>query len=139
MRRPAWLIAVAALVIGGACGGGSDPGITDGASQELQLRVQALHEASLSGDHVPALDTLAEIRVAVADLQTRGELDDERAARILAAAAAVEDRLPLVPVTTTTTTTTTAAPPPPPVDDDDDDRDNRGGEGRGQDKDKDDD
>jgi hypothetical protein len=130
MRHLAWLIAAALLALASACGSDSGPGISESASQELQLRVSALREASLSGDRTSVQSTLEAIRVATNDLRGNGGIDEQGATRIFSATSEIEKLIHLVPTTTTTTTTT----PPPVVEDQGSDEDR--GRGRGPSNDK---
>lgn len=138
---PPVVSAAVSVMLLAACGGDA-PGINEETSQRLQYQVEAVRASAQSFDPAGVEQRLAELREAVAQLKSEGELDDERTAEILAAAADVEARIDLVPTTTTTTTTAPPPPPPPPPtfddDDDGDDDDNRGrggGGGRGDDDD----
>lgn len=129
MRTPSLLravaIAVAAVVaLGAACGGG-DPDISGDASSALEPKVAEIRQLAAARQAEQAKAKLAELRGAVEELRSSGDLSDQRAGEILLAADAVETRLALV-------TTTTIPPPPPDEDEDDEDR----GRGKG---DKDDD
>ena len=86
-----------------ACGQ-QGAGIGESAASALAPRVQQVRAAATSGDSAGAARELAELRRTVADLRQRGELSEDGAARVLAAAAEVEARLPA-------TTTPTQAPP----------------------------
>jgi hypothetical protein len=121
--------AVASLTLLAACGSDS-PGISEDASNTLEYQVEAVRASAQSFDPEGVERRLAELRSSVAQLKEAGELDDERSAEILAAAADVEAQLDAVP---TTTTTTTAPPPPPPVEDEDKDDDKGKGKGNGDD------
>ena len=105
--RPA--VVAAGLVAMAACGGGS-PAISDGAARSLQADVQAVRQAARSFDPAGVETGLVDLRTSVAQLKADGEIDDERAAEILAAAADVEALVDEVPTTTTA--------PPPVVEDD---------------------
>jgi hypothetical protein len=121
--------AVAGLVVLLAACGSESPELSDEASRSLQYQVEAVRQSAQSFDPAGVEQRLAELRAAVAQLNEEGEIDDARAAEILAAAADVEAEIDVVP------TTTTAPPPPPPptfADDDDDDDKGRGnGNGNG--------
>ncbi|MGQ0805774.1 MAG: hypothetical protein ACT4PI_18190 [Actinomycetota bacterium] len=108
----------ASLALLAACGGASG-GISEETSRSLGSQVQAVRQSAQSFDPAGVERGLAELRASVAQLKADGELDDERAAEILAAAADVEAQIDVVPTTTT-------APPPPPVEDDDDDKKGKG-------------
>lgn len=114
----------ASLLLLAACGGESG-GISDETSRSLQSQVQSIRQSAQSFDPDGVARGLAELRASVAELKAQGELDDERAAEILAAAADVEAQIDVVP------TTTTAPPPPPPDEDEDDDDDKGKGNGQG--------
>lgn len=148
-RQGLALVVVAAVA---ACGNGQPT--TSGPAVELSQRVQQVRAAAGAGDVDTARDRLAELRTAVEDLRTRGEITDDDAARIGAATTEVDQGLDLL-TTTTTASTTAPAPPPtgesdspdpprsdPSADDDDDDTDGKddrkkgrpkdgGGQGRG--------
>ena len=88
-----------------ACGQDAD-GIGQRAAAVLEPQVQQVRAAATNGDRARAAAMLAELRETVADLRQRGELDEEGAAKVLAAAAAVEAQLgtgstPGVQITTT--------------------------------------
>ena len=115
-----------------ACGQEAD-GIGRSAADALEPRVQQVRAAATNGDRAGAAAKLAELRETVADLRQRGELTERGAAKVLAAAAAVEAQLgPGSPPTAQVTTTLGQ-------------RDTRGttrttkNEGKGKDDDKDDD
>ena len=76
-----------------ACGQ-EGAGIGQSASAALDPQVQQVRAAATSGDRAGAVRELAELRQTVADLRQRGELTEAGAARVLAAAAEVESRLP---------------------------------------------
>ena len=88
-----------------ACGQEAD-GIGRSAADALEPPVRQVRAAATNGDRAAAAAKLAELRQTVADLRQRGELDDGGAAKVLAAAAAVEAQLgagspPTAQVTTT--------------------------------------
>lgn len=116
--------AAASLVVLLAACGSESSGLSDEASQNLQYQVEAVRQSAQSFDPAGVEQRLAELRALVARLNEEGELDDERAAEILAAAADVEAQVDVVPTTTT-------APPPPPPDEDEDDEDKGNGKGKG--------
>jgi hypothetical protein len=118
--------ALAALVLVGC--GSSSPGISEDASQQLELRVEAVRNAAAARDRNGAEAALADLRRSVDALRSRDEVSNDRATEILDAAATVEARLQSIPTTTTTTTTT--LPPPTRGQDEDDNR----GRGRGEDR-----
>lgn len=76
-----------------ACGQQGE-GIGQRAFAALDPQVQQVRAAATSGDRAGAARELAELRQTVADLRQRGELTEAGAARVLAAAAEVEARLP---------------------------------------------
>jgi len=118
------IVGAAAVVLIAACGSES-PGLSDEASQSLQYQVGAVRQSTQSFDPAGVEQRLAELRASVAQLNEAGEVDDARAAEILAAAADVAAQIDVVPTTTTT------APPPPPTFDDDEDSDEGKGKGKG--------
>jgi hypothetical protein len=103
------VVAAAVLVVALAagCGGGSSA-VSAGASKELLAKVAAVREASVRHDADGARRALDDLRASVKRRQDAGEISDERAAELLAAASTVEANL--VSITTTTTTTTTLPP-----------------------------
>jgi hypothetical protein len=117
-RGRATVCATATLTLLLAGCGSESPGISDEASQSLETQVQAVRQSAQSFDPAGVESGLAELRTSVARLKADGEIDDQRAAVILAAATDVEAQLDVVPTTTT-------APPPPATDDD------HKGEGKG--------
>jgi hypothetical protein len=123
---PAAAGAAVSVMLLAACGDDA-PGISEEASNNLQYQVEAVRASAQSFDPAGVEHRLGELRASVAQLEAEGELDDERAAEILAAAADVEARIDLVP------TTTTAPPPPPPPPEDDEDDDDKGNKGKGDD------
>ena len=111
-------------------------GISQRAAAALEPQVQQVRAAATNGDRAGAAAKLAELRQTVADLRQSGELNDEGAARVLAAAADVEAQLgpgttPATQVTATTlrpgdtrgTTRTTKNEGKGKGDDKDDDKD----------------
>jgi predicted component of type VI protein secretion system len=92
--------------------GSSSPGITEDASNQLQLQVQAVRNAATTRDPSLAQARLAELRRTVTQLRDRHKISGDRATKVLDAAAQVETQLQTIPTTTTTTTTTVTAPPP---------------------------
>lgn len=76
-----------------ACGQQGE-GIGQSAFAALDPQVQQVRAAATSGDRAGAARELAELRRTVADLRQSGELTEAGAARVLAAAAEVEARLP---------------------------------------------
>jgi len=128
--RPAAAGAAVSVMLLAACGDDA-PGISEETSGRLQYQVEAVRASAQSFDPAGVERRLAELRASVAELTAGGELDDERAAEILAAAADVESLVGVVP-----TTTTAPPPPPPPVVEDDKDDDDKGkGRGKGGDDD----
>lgn len=102
-----------AILLSG-CGGGSaaGPSISAGAARVLQADASAVRAAVSGGDRSQAVQALAALRSAVAQLRHQGQLSADRAVGILGAAADVEARLGLMPTTTTSTSTTTTLPKP---------------------------
>jgi hypothetical protein len=117
--------ALAAVVFVGC--GSSSPGISEDASQQLELRVEAVRNAAAGRDRAAAESALADLRRSVEALRSGDEVSSDRATEILDAAATVEARLQSIPTTTTTTTPTTL--PPPTQGEDEDDNPGRGREG----------
>jgi predicted component of type VI protein secretion system len=105
--------------------GSSSPGITEDASNQLQLQVQAVRNAATTRDPSLAQAHLAELRRTVTQLRDRHKISGDRATKVLDAAAQVETQLQTIP-TTTTTTTTTVTPPPPARDKGDHGKDKKG-------------
>lgn len=141
MRVRAAVLVVMAIALS-ACGNDDDiTAVGDVAAIELAGRVEQVRSAAEAGEVGTARDRLAEVSAAAQDLRDRGELTADEEARILAAAAEVEQRLALIPTTTTTTATTssqttttpTTTNTTPPRDDEDRDGDD-GGRGKGRDK-----
>jgi hypothetical protein len=75
-----------------ACGQEAD-GIGQRAAAALEPQVQQVRAAATNGDRAGAAAMLAGLRQTVADLRQSGELNEEGAAKVLAAAAAVEAQL----------------------------------------------
>jgi Flp pilus assembly protein TadD len=120
-------LALAASLTG--CGGGAEPA-PDAVVRSLD-RVEALLEAGRSQEATAALGDLVRRTIAVRDA---GELSEERAARILAAATELAAVLP--------GPTPTRAPSPTPTrvaEDEEKGDDEEGGKGKGRGKGKDDD
>jgi hypothetical protein len=111
--------AAGVAVLVAACGTDS-PALSEETSRSLQYQVEAVRQSAQSFDPAGVQQRLAELRAAVAQLNEAGDIDDARAAEILAAAADVEAEIDVVP------TTTTAPPPPPPPTFADDDNKGRG-------------
>lgn len=88
MRRLSALL----LLVLAACGHQAD-GIGARAAAALEPQVQQVRAAATNGDRAGAAVKLAVLRQTVADLRTRGEISDEGAAKVLAAATAVEAQL----------------------------------------------
>lgn len=118
--RAAALALAAVLVLAPACGAdGTD--MTEAAAIQLDSQVQDLRQAAAGGSREAASHELADLRGLVDELSTAGELGEDRARRILAAAAEVEANLELLATTTTPAVTTTIPaatttdPPPSPT------------------------
>lgn len=88
-----------------ACGQ-EGAGIGESAAAALEPRVQQVRSAATSGDRAGAARELTELRRTVADLRRRGELSEDGAAKVLAAAAEVEARLGAATPTTEVPPTT---------------------------------
>lgn len=101
MRRLGSLLLVVLMACGQEAGG-----IGESAAAALEPQVQQVRAAATNGDRAGAAAKLADLRQTVADLRQRAELSEEGAAKVLAAAAAVEAQLgsastPPAQVTTT--------------------------------------
>jgi len=105
-RVAGFCVAVALL---SACGGGDLPSISGDAAKTLDSQVTAVRAAVQARDADAAARALATLRASVERLRRSGDITDNRASQILAAAGAVETQL--VSITTTTTTTTLPLPP----------------------------
>lgn len=112
-RTPFVALVVIALA---ACG--RDAPISDSASAVLRLRAAEIRDLANARRPADVAVKLQELRSAVAAFQVSGDVDDERAREVLAAADAIAQQLPLI-----TTTTTTAVQPPRPQRGDGEDRD----------------
>lgn len=88
MRRLATVLLFVLMACGQEAGG-----IGQRAAAVLEPHVQQVRAAATNGDRAGAAARLAELRQTVADLRQRGELDEEGAPKVLAAAAAVEVQL----------------------------------------------
>lgn len=97
-RRSLVAIAVGVMLLAG-CGG---PDMTGTASSDLQSRVAAVTAAVVGGDPVAAQTALNNLQLAVTNLVDRGDLSEDKASDILAAAEGVQSQLSLMPTTTTT-------------------------------------
>ena len=126
MSRRWAALSLAAVLALAACGaGGGD--LSQAAAARLGPQVAAIRSAATAGDRAGAEAAVAQLRATIAQMEQAGEIPGERAKDMLAAAAAVEAQLGLLPAPTTTTTT--APPPAPPPEPE------RGGDGDGDDKD----
>lgn len=138
MRRALGALLVSALTVAG-CGGGA-PALSEGAAGDLSARAAQVRAAAVARDRARAAGALAGLRSAVTTHRNQGQVSEERAARILAAAAEVEAQLGLLPEPTTTTTvgrrpTVTTARDQRPPDQDEEQRGGNKGEDRGKGKD----
>lgn len=102
MRRLGTLVLLVLMACGQETGG-----IGQSAAAALEPQVQQVRAAAANGDRAGAAAKLAQLRQTVADLRQRQELSEEGAAKVLAAAAAVESQLgtgstPAPQVTSTT-------------------------------------
>ena len=142
--RAAAVAIMALLVVVPACGEeGAD--ISEAAAIQLDSQVQDLRRAAADGSRQVAEQELGQLRSLVEELSASGELGDDGARRIRAAADEVEANLDLLvpattsvpattaPTTTTTTTTTTPStteePPSPPGAGEGQDEGGEGGDG----------
>ncbi len=136
MRRrlaPAAAVAVLAMALFG-CGGDGKSGntLSELAATDLQAKVGRVRAAASAGDRTAAGAGLAAVRSAVAQHRSQGQISEERAAGVLAAAAEVEARLSLLVPPSTSTTTTAAARRSPPATEGDRDQDDDEGKGKGE-------
>lgn len=122
-------VAAAAVLVAslGASACGRDNTNDGGPTDQLRALAAATRQAAESGDRATAEARLAELRRRVATLRAADDITEERASRILSAAASVENTLDVLPTTTTTPATT--APP------EDDERNGERRKGKGGDDD----
>ena len=130
MRRSPLVVTVlatglAAVTLAGC--GSSSPAITEDASLQLELRVQAVRDAAEARDRALADEKLAELIRSVNDFRRRDEISADRADKVLDAANTVRAQLLTIPTTTTTTTL------PPTTREADEDRPKRENGNRGRD------
>ena len=97
MRRRLVAVLIAAGVVLSAAGCGQGEGIGQAASDALAPQVAAVRAAAETGNRDDALAKLAVLRQSVAQLRSTGELSEEGAAKVLAAAVEVEGHLGLLP------------------------------------------
>jgi hypothetical protein len=110
--RRRWVTGGATLLVAlGLTACGAEPGVGV-ASKELAPRVQAIRSAAAAGDAAVAAQELAALRQAVARMQASGELDEDEAARVLGASAAVEAELAALPAAPSTASTAATLPTP---------------------------
>lgn len=134
MSRRWAVVTVAALVALGACGrGGGD--LPEAAAARLEPHIAAIRAAASAGDRAGAEAAVTQLRATVAQMEQAGEIPGERAADVLAGAAAVEAQLGLLPAPTTTTTVAPTPPAPPDDRERDDEDGEKGRKGKGEDKD----
>lgn len=114
MRRELRIGVIVLAALGGCAG--DDPDVSDTAAEALQPRVAEIRELAVQRRADQVTTKLAELRLVIEDLRQRGELSEQGAEDVLAAADAVQGQLALI-------TTTTQPPPPERADEDDDDRD----------------
>ena len=99
-------------VLAGLLGCGSErSALSPAAAQDLAAKVGQVRVSAAAGDQNGARTALAGVRSAVADGRGNGQISEDRAARILSAAAEVESRLGLLPSPAAATTTTTTRRP----------------------------
>jgi hypothetical protein len=122
-------LCIAAVVLA-ACGGGDLPSMSGDAAKTLDEQVTAVRYAVQARDADAATRALDTLRASVERLRRSGDLTDKRASQILAAAGAVGSQL--VSITTTTTTTTTLPPAPPTKPVKGHGKEDKGGNGQGQ-------
>jgi HAMP domain-containing protein len=128
MRR-LLLLPVLGLVLAGCGGDGlGDRGLTSSAADALQADVAAVVEGVRAKDGARSRDALKELRAEVARQLAAGEVTQERADEVLAAAAALP--LPAMPV---------IAPSPAPVSSEEREEREERGKGKGKDEGKDED
>jgi hypothetical protein len=75
-------VAAAALLLGGACGGG-DAGIERPAARTLNQQIDLVEFAASAHEYDAARHGLERLRAAAERFADRGEIDDLRLARIL--------------------------------------------------------
>ena len=115
MRDYAWIVALAAVVLGG-CGG--EPTLSSGSADELHAQVAAVREAAGKGDRDAALEGLDGLAARVRALETGGSLAaadaDALHRRIGRAKRRVREEVaaPAPAATPTPTPTATATPEP---------------------------
>lgn len=97
MRRRLVAVLIAAGVALSAVGCGQGEGIGQAASEALAPQVAAVRTAAETGSRNDALAKLAALRQTVAQLRNSGELSEEGAAKVRAAAVEVEGQLGLLP------------------------------------------
>ena len=97
MRRRLVAVLIAAGVVLSAAGCGQGEGIGQAASDALAPQVAAVRAAAETGNRDDALAKLAVLSQSVAQLRSTGELSEEGAAKVLAAAVEVEGHLGLLP------------------------------------------
>jgi len=122
------VLAVGIAIALGACGGGAG-GLSATTRTRLEPLVEQIRRAAESRDRQGTQRALAQLQTAVAADEQNGDISPTKAAQILAAAAQVQSRLPLIPTTTTTPTTTTPTTRPP--DQRHHGNDNKGNKGNG--------
>src|SRR5262249_54920180 len=106
MRRVLLCTAVVAAIGLGACGG-DGPAVSGRAARQLDPEVAPLPRAVEARDAPAPGGALTTLRTSVDRFERSGDVSEQRAVEILAAARAVETQL----VSITTTTTTTSPPP----------------------------
>ena len=97
-RRLLVALALGAVLLAGC--GGTD--MTRSAATDLQSRVAAVSAAVVDGDQTGAQTALNNLHLVVTNLVARGEISEDKAESILAAAEDVQNQLALMPTTTTT-------------------------------------
>src|SRR5215218_4380492 len=111
MRGRAWIVVMAAVVLGG-CGG--EPTLSAGAADELHAQVAAVRDAAQDGDRAAALEALDGLADQVRDLEAGGSLAeaDANALRRGIGRARRRVRAEVAEPTATPTPTPTATPVP---------------------------
>src|SRR5829696_566650 len=125
MRRPSRkaervvkvLIAVAAVVLVGGCGG-EGPTLSKSSADELHAQVEAVRTAAGDGDRAAALEALAGLSAHVRDLEAGGSLPEADAAALRRGIGRARRRVreevaPPAAPTATATPAPTATPEPP--------------------------
>ncbi len=127
-----------AVVLAGLAGCGRErPSLSAAAAEDLAAKVSRVRMAAAAADETGARTALASVRQAVADGRGSGQISEDRAARILSAAAEVESRLGLLPDPVPASTPTTPRRPVVQEGDEKEDEEEEENKGKGKGKKKD--